>query len=67
MDGSQDCLFAPISTTRPLTPLFLAFGLTSTLPTMQSVSENRQWITMFGEKTVRIEAPGRDLRQLALC
>jgi len=34
---------------------------------MQSVSENRQWITMFGEKTMRIEAPRRDLRQVAFC
>ena len=35
MDGSQGCLFAPISTARPPSPLLLALGLTSDLTATQ--------------------------------
>src|SRR5450830_718316 len=56
----------PISTTRPLTPVFLVLGLTSSRGTWHSFSENLQWITMFGERILRIETPGGDLRQFAL-
>jgi len=66
VNGSQDCLFPPISTTRPLTPVFLVLGLTSSRGTWHSFSENLQWITMFGERILRIETPGGDLRQFAL-